>query len=97
MVMLGLVLVQWFLSKMTGIRSKFICLPRGKSGTGLFNHCNVGLLGGTLAKLGPLARRDSCAEARGVLVRLMTHFCLVVLEGVELLVVDPGAVVVHCV
>ena len=33
---------------------------------------------GTMAKLGPLAKSDSCAVVRSVLVRLMTHFSLVV-------------------
>ena len=35
---------------------------------------------GTMPKFGPLANRDSCAGVRGVLERLMTHFCLVLLE-----------------
>ena len=30
-----------------------------------------------MAKLGPLASRDSCAGEGGVLDRLITHFCLV--------------------
>ena len=33
---------------------------------------------GVMAKLGPLARRDVCAELRGVLERLITHLCLLV-------------------
>ena len=45
-----------------------------------------------MAKLGSLAKRDFCIEVRGVLVRLMTHFCLVVLEDAELLVVSAGVV-----
>ena len=33
-----------------------------------------------MAKLGPLASRDSCAGVRGVLDRMITHFCLVLSE-----------------
>ena len=35
---------------------------------------------GTMAKFGPLAHRDSCTDVRGVLERLMTHFCFVVVR-----------------
>ena len=35
---------------------------------------------GTMAKFGPLAHRDSCTDVRGVLERLMTHFCLLLSE-----------------
>ena len=48
-----------------------------------------------MAKLGPLANNDSCAEVRGLLVRLMTHFCLVlelVMLGVTVGVMTMGAV-----
>ena len=36
-----------------------------------------------IAKVGPLAKRDSCAGVRGVLERFMTHFCLLVFEGAD--------------
>ena len=56
---------------------------------------------GMMAKLGPLASRDYCAEVRGMVVRFITHFSLLVVEGAELLgaegVGGAGVVVVTCV
>ena len=65
------------------LMSKFIYFPWGKFRTSFFHCCDVGLFGGyfgTVAKLGPFASRDSCAGVRRVLDRLITHFCLVLLE-----------------
>ena len=45
-----------------------------------------------MAKFGPLANIDSCAAVRGMLVRVMMHFCLLVLVFLAAVV---GAEAVH--
>ena len=40
-------------------------------------------------KIGPFASRDSCAGVQGVLERLMTHFCLLLLFELMYVCLDP--------
>ena len=59
----------------------------------LLNGCHIGLLWGyygVMAKSGPLAGSEVCAVLRGLLDRLLTHFCLLV-EGAAVLVGAVGA------